>query len=311
MRRMRVCSWWLAGALLLAALPVKCQTVYCASDDGRKNYCNVDTSRGVALAQQRSDSPCTQGYSWDYDSQGIWVDHGCRADFTVNVWPYPSGMGSDAGQTVYCSSDDGRRNYCQADTGGNVQLLRQRSDSACTQGYSWGFDQRGIWVDHGCRADFMTSYAPRPPGGPGPGPGMEMQTFSCSSDDGGKNYCEMELHGAAVQMVRQRSESPCVQGTTWGYDRRGVWVDRGCRADFAVQPEGRGDRWRERRGRKECLRSVGERRANELVSECMQVSPGNHAPCSAESSCKVITDEIRRGCELLGPDGPGFCDEYR
>ncbi|AXC09395.1 hypothetical protein ACPOL_0008 [Acidisarcina polymorpha] len=33
-------------------------------------------------------------------------------------------------------------------------MVRQRSGSACTQGYSWGYDQGGIWVDHGCRADF-------------------------------------------------------------------------------------------------------------------------------------------------------------
>jgi Protein of unknown function (DUF3011) len=33
-------------------------------------------------------------------------------------------------------------------------------------------------------------------------------------------------------MVNQRSGSPCVQGQTWGFNRDGIWVDRGCRADF-------------------------------------------------------------------------------
>jgi hypothetical protein len=47
------------------------------------------------------------------------------------------------------------RHYCQADTRGGVQLIKQRSDSSCRQGRSWGFDRRGIWVDHGCRADFQ------------------------------------------------------------------------------------------------------------------------------------------------------------
>jgi hypothetical protein len=32
---------------------------------------------------------------------------------------------------------------------------REHSDSSCRQGRSWGFDRRGIWVDHGCRADFQ------------------------------------------------------------------------------------------------------------------------------------------------------------
>jgi hypothetical protein len=26
-----------------------------------------------------------------------------------------------------------------------------------------------------------------------------------------------------------------VQGQTWGTDRRGVWVDRGCRAEFRTR----------------------------------------------------------------------------
>jgi hypothetical protein len=34
--------------------------------------------------------------------------------------------------------------------------------------------------------------------------------------------------------VKQKRESPCVQGKTWGYDRNGIWVDGGCRADFEV-----------------------------------------------------------------------------
>jgi hypothetical protein len=47
-----------------------------------------------------------------------------------------------------------RRHYCDADTRDGVRLLRQRSDAACRQGSSWGYDRRGIWVDRGCRADF-------------------------------------------------------------------------------------------------------------------------------------------------------------
>ena len=58
-------------------------------------------------------------------------------------------------QTISCSSDDGHRRYCPADTRGGVRLIKQRSDSPCRQGYSWGFDRGGIWVDRGCRADFV------------------------------------------------------------------------------------------------------------------------------------------------------------
>src|SRR5690349_14287965 len=60
------------------------------------------------------------------------------------------------GQTIYCASDDGHRHYCDANTRGGVQMTRQRSGSACTQGRTWGWDNRGIWVDQGCRAEFVT-----------------------------------------------------------------------------------------------------------------------------------------------------------
>jgi hypothetical protein len=48
-----------------------------------------------------------------------------------------------------------------------------------------------------------------------------------------RNFCRVDTRGG-VRLVRQRSESPCYQGSTWGWDRRGIWVDRGCRADFAL-----------------------------------------------------------------------------
>jgi hypothetical protein len=33
-------------------------------------------------------------------------------------------------------------------------MFHKLSDARCTEGYSWGFDRRGVWVDHGCRAEF-------------------------------------------------------------------------------------------------------------------------------------------------------------
>jgi outer membrane lipoprotein SlyB len=62
--------------------------------------------------------------------------------------------------TIRCESNNGRRTHCTADTRGGVQLTRTLSRSACTQGTSWGYDRRGIWVDRGCRADFaLTAYS--------------------------------------------------------------------------------------------------------------------------------------------------------
>jgi hypothetical protein len=57
--------------------------------------------------------------------------------------------------SLTCSSNDGGYHYCRADTQNRVVLTRQISGSPCQQGYSWGYDYRGIWVDRGCRAQFQ------------------------------------------------------------------------------------------------------------------------------------------------------------
>jgi Protein of unknown function (DUF3011) len=126
------------------------RNVTCASDDGKRHLCRVDTSRGVQMVNQRSGSPCIQGKTWGYDRQGIWVDRGCRADFVLR-----GGGGPPRGQTITCSSNNGKRIYCSADTSRGVRLTNQRSGSPCVQGQTWGYDRRGIWVDRGCRADFL------------------------------------------------------------------------------------------------------------------------------------------------------------
>src|SRR5215813_2395001 len=59
------------------------QTIYCASDDGRRNQCSADTRGGVTLVNQRSEAACIQGRSWGFRRNYIWVDRGCRADFQV------------------------------------------------------------------------------------------------------------------------------------------------------------------------------------------------------------------------------------
>jgi len=279
--------------------------VPCSSDDGRRRYCPANTRAGVALEKQTSGATCQQGYSWGYDQGGIWVDHGCRAYFRVEYERPGESRGSES--IVRCSSDDGGRHYCEADTRGDVDLIRQHSEAPCDEGVSWGFDERGIWVDHGCRAEFVAQPNERPehPRGSG-GP---TQSLYCASDDGRRNYCQVDARGG-VQLVKQRSGAACQEGYSWGADEHGIWVDHGCRADFVAV--GRGE-WHDeghRHGRA-CNRSIGQERADELERQCKKVARGNRAACNDGNSCRVITDEIRRGCQLLGRDGPRFCDDYR
>lgn len=60
-----------------------------------------------------------------------------------------------------------------------------------------------------------------------------------------------------------------------------------------------------------CSQEIGAAKAKRLVAQCLEVSPATHPPCNAANACTLITDEIRRGCELLGTDGPKYCANYR
>jgi hypothetical protein len=143
---------------------------------------------------------------------------------------FQPGYGPPPGQTVNCSSNDGRRNYCGVFGTRHIRLVRQISGSPCVKGSTWGIDPRGLWVDRGCRADFLVVAGGPPPPPPPPPPTI----VTCSSNDGRRNWCDVGPR-RDIRLVRQISGSPCIQGNTWGIDRRGLWVDRGCRADFRVR----------------------------------------------------------------------------
>jgi hypothetical protein len=61
-----------------------------------------------------------------------------------------------------------------------------------------------------------------------------VAVVSCNSDDTRRHSCEVDTR-YGVRLLKQNSGSPCDQDRTWGFDRRGIWVDRGCRADFEVR----------------------------------------------------------------------------
>jgi len=39
---------------------------------------------------------------------------------------------------------------------------------------------------------------------------------------------------AGAQLVRQISQAACIEGSTWGTLRDGIWVDRGCEGEFEI-----------------------------------------------------------------------------
>ncbi len=61
---------------------------------------------------------------------------------------------------------------------------------------------------------------------------------------------------------------------------------------------------------KSCAQERGAVRANELVQQCLEVSPATHPPCNIQNACSLIEGEITRGCKLLDSDKPDFCKNY-
>jgi hypothetical protein len=57
------------------------------------------------------------------------------------------------------------------------------------------------------------------------------ETIRCESRDNREAYCGANT-SRGVELVQQLSSRGCYQGQTWGYDRRGIWVNGGCRAVF-------------------------------------------------------------------------------
>jgi hypothetical protein len=134
------------------------RSVICESQNGRKERCPVDTSYGVQLARQISDRGCVRGDDWGFDENGIWVDHGCRAEFALGGDPRFTASTTPMGNRVLCESQNEATNRCPANTFYGVALARQISNSTCIRGVTWGYDAAGIWVTRGCRAEFVMGY---------------------------------------------------------------------------------------------------------------------------------------------------------
>lgn len=60
------------------------RAVRCESVNSRRTFCRVDTQGSVRISRQLSHRACIQGRNWSYDSRGIWVSNGCRAEFAIS-----------------------------------------------------------------------------------------------------------------------------------------------------------------------------------------------------------------------------------
>jgi hypothetical protein len=127
----------------------------CDSIGYRYQFCPADTQGRVVLLRENSTGNlCRQGRGWGFDGRGIWVDRGCRGEFSYGRDRGGGGNWGRRGE-ITCESIGYRYRFCNADTQGRVNLVREISTgNLCGQGRGWGFDNNGIWVDRGCRGVF-------------------------------------------------------------------------------------------------------------------------------------------------------------
>jgi hypothetical protein len=149
------CALAVAGLAAAGHAHASSGFIDCSSISYRYQYCPVDTQGRVIMVREMSTGNlCQQGRGWGYDNNGIWVDRGCRAQFSYGRDDGGGGHWGRSGQ-ITCESIGYRYRYCGADTQGRVSLNREISTgNLCRQGSGWGYDNGGIWVDRGCRGVF-------------------------------------------------------------------------------------------------------------------------------------------------------------
>lgn len=212
--------------------------VTCESLNNIRHTCRVDTMSGVTLSRRLSDNACVRGQSWGVNRRGIWVDKGCRAEFLIgntNGTYSANGTYTGGGRSIICESG-GSKHRCSADTAYGVQMSRQISNHSCKRGSDWGFDQNGIWVDNGCRAEFLigtTSNRYPTMSSSSSYPSNYRSTVVCESSENKTTRCAANTD-YGISLTHQLSKASCVRDRTWGYDRSGVWVSNGCRAEFTL-----------------------------------------------------------------------------
>ncbi len=169
----------------------------------------------------------------------------------------PPVQSQDRGDVVYCASGDGQFTRCRTPWP-ESDLSQQLSKASCVRGQSWESERYTVWVDHGCRANFIPARGwgngrrerddddddrgrdrdrrPDWDGGWRPGPDWDRPIqLRCESHSDRYQMCQVDVgRNGNVRLVRQLSDSSCQEGETWGWNRAGVWVDDGCRGIFVV-----------------------------------------------------------------------------
>jgi len=207
--------------------PMPGNTIRCESNDGRPRTCSTPWQAQSRLVRQLSSARCTQGTTWFSRRGEVTVSNGCRAEFAPGI----GNGGAQNAVNVRCESSDGRFRTCGTGLSGHVQLQRQLSEARCIEGSTYGLRNGSVWVDRGCRGDFVVHR-----GGMNRPPMNDDYSVTCSSNGGRYTTCAWDARRGQPRLITQLSTDACRAGYSWGYTARtGLWVDHGCRARFGTR----------------------------------------------------------------------------
>lgn len=202
-------------------------TIRCESNDDRGKTCQTPWAAQSRLVRQLSSTRCVEGQNWTTTRGQVSVNRGCRAEFG------PGGGGQNNAVVVTCESTDNRMRTCGSDLHGQITVQRQLSSTRCVEGSNFGLRNGSVWVDRGCRGEFLIRRGGGHGSRPDPGNGYSV---TCSSANNRYTTCAWDARQGQPYLLQTLSSGACTQGRTWGYSARtGLWVNLGCRGRFGAR----------------------------------------------------------------------------
>ena len=202
------------------------ETIRCESSARETVRCRADTSGGVVLQRQLSRAGCWYDETWGFDQNGVWVSNGCRADFTLGRSTASSGTFGSPQPMAAAPSADGVAGTGLSGTQIAAGALVLGAIAAAVIASRSNDDDDDDENDSNYNSRYQRSRRSDPWG--------RDQVVRCESSGRKERYCRASTK-RGVELYRQLSKARCRYGSSWGYDRKGIWVDEGCRADFLIR----------------------------------------------------------------------------
>jgi hypothetical protein len=94
--------------------------VTCVSTGDQRQHCPANTSAGVVILRQSSETNCLHGRNWGYDAQGVWVSEGCGGEFATGSTSRSAAVPGEA--NAYVEPVDQKAAMATVTTGTNREV---------------------------------------------------------------------------------------------------------------------------------------------------------------------------------------------